>query len=362
MIRRTRASGPARERGVILALVLVLALLLSVSIISFTRRAVVDTMIVSNRDAAARAAALARGGVRLAIPLLLQDRLAKQLQAFDDPNVMPVTPGNTPDDVWNLTRDLELADPDGGRLRIEIEDAGSLLNLNAVIPYTGEDEPPDPDAEEFLVELLTKVVDEMPVDPGEKLYDPRELARNLIDWMDTDDIRVVGGGEGDYYRAQDPPYAPANGPLLSVEEIGLVEGFDVQLVEALRHYVTVYPIVEANGINLNTAPPHVLALVYYGVSGGDKRLADADIVTRILKTRDQGQAICTGSDPALDCVTLSDVGLGEGSLFPPVSLPDESDTFRVRAVARVGEIERQVEAVVDRSDLAEPQLLFWRVE
>lgn len=357
-----RRRRSARERGVILALVLVLALVLSVSMITFTRRAVVDTMIAANRDASAQAAALARGGVRLAIPLLLQDRLGKRLQAFDDPDVIPMTPGNTPDDIWNLTRGLELEDPEGGRLQVDIEDAGSLLNLNAVIPYTGEDAPPDPDAEEFLVEMLTKVIDEMPVDPADKLYDPRDLARNLIDWMDTDDIRIVGGREGDYYQDQDPPYEPANGPLLSVDEIGLVEGFDVQLVEALRRYVTVYPIVEANGINLNTAPPHVLALIYYGVSGGDKRLADADIVSRILKVREQGRAICTGSDPNLDCVTLSEVGLGEGSIFPPVNLPDDSDVFRVRARARVGEIERVVEAVVDRSDLAKPQLLSWRVD
>jgi general secretion pathway protein K len=365
--RETPAAGPALERalgrdqGMILALVLVLALLLSVSMISFTRRAVVDTMIVRNRDDAARAAALARSGVRLGTALLLEDRAAKQLQAFDDPNVRLATQGNTLDDLWNQVRDFELVDPDGGRLQIEIRDAGSLLNLNAVVPYTGEEAPPDPDAEEFLVELLTKVVDEMPIDPGEKLYEPRDLARNLIDWMDADPIRLVGGREDDYYLAQDPPYTASNGPLLSVEEVGLVEGFDVQLVDALRHYVTVYPLVGGNGINLNTAPPHVLALIYYGVSG-DKRLVDKNIVARILRMREQGQVICTTSVPDQECITLSEVDLGEGSIFPPVELPDESMAFTIRARGTVGDIERVVTAVVDRSELTDPQLLFWRME
>jgi general secretion pathway protein K len=349
------------ERGMILALVLVLALLLSVSLISFTRRAVVDALIVNNRDDAARAAALARGGIRVGIALLLEDRMAKNLQAFGDPNVRITTPGNTLDDSWNRFRDMRVTDPEGGRLRIEIQDAGSLLNLNAVVPYTGEEDVTDPDAEEFLVALLEKVIEEMPVDPGEKLYEPRDLARNLIDWMDPGDIRMVGGSEDDYYAAQDPPYRPANGPLLSVEELGLVEGFDVQLVEALRHYVTVYPIAGGSGINLNTAPPHVLALIYYG-SSGDKRLVDGDIVGRILRKRDEGQVICTGAVPDQDCITLSEVDLGEGSIFPEVVLPDDSDVFTIRARARVGEIERVVTAVVDRSEVTDPQLLFWRSE
>jgi general secretion pathway protein K len=346
----------------VLALVLILALLLSVSMVGFARRAVVDTMIVANRDASARAAALARGGVRLGMALLVEDRLAKDLNAVDPGSVQrEVTPGNTPGDLWNQVRDFELVDAEGGRLRIEIHDSGALLNLNAVVPYTGTDEPVEPDAEEFLTELLTKVVDEMEVDPSEKVYDPRELARNLVDYMDVDEFRIVGGAENEYYQAQDPPRRAANRPLLSVEEVGLVEGFDVQLVDALRPYVTVYPLVGATGININTAPPHVLALLYAGVSG-ERRFVTADTVGRILRLRDEGRVVCTTSVPALDCMTLSEVDLGEGSLFPAVELPDDSDTFTIEARATAGSIERRIFAVVDRSELLEPKLVFWRTE
>jgi general secretion pathway protein K len=291
----------------------------------------------------------------------VEDRLAKNLQATESSNVRFATPGNTLDDLWNQVRDFELVDPEGGHLKLEIRDAGGLLNLNAVVPYTGDDAAPDPDAEEFLVVLFEKIVDEMPIDPGEKLYEPRELARNLIDWMDMDGIRMVGGGENDYYSSQDPPYQASNRPLLSVEELGLIEGFDVQLVESMRHYVTVYPIVGGAGVNLNTAPPHVLALIYHGVSG-EKRLVDADIVGRILRMREAGRVVCTGSVPDQECMTLSEVDLGEGSIFPPVELPSDSDTFTVRARATVGEIERSVVAVIDRSELTNPQLLFWRMQ
>lgn len=361
MSTRRIPGDPRRESGVVLALVLILALLLSTAIITFSRRAVIDTMIVRNRDDAAQAEALARGGLRLAIPILLEDRIAKGLKALD-PEIREVTPGNTSDDLWNQLRDYELVNAAGETLQLEIRDAGGLLNLNAVVPYTGTQEPPDQDAEEFLTELLTKVIDEMPVEPGEKLYDPRELARNLLDYMDTDDIRVVGGLEDEYYLSQDPPYRAANRPLLSTQELGLVEGFDVQLMDALQSYVTVYPVVGAAGINLNTAPPHVLALIYHGVAGS-RRLANADVVQSILKVRDEGLVACTSEGEVSEgCVTLADLGLGEGSIFPPAALPDVSDSFTVTARATVGEIQRTLVAIVDRSDTAEPQVLFWRMK
>ena len=350
-----------RQLGVVLALVLVLALLLSVSMVGFARRALIDTMIVNNRDAGARAAALARGGLRLATALLIEDQLAKNLNGIGAQDVRFATFGNTEDDLWNQIREFELVGPGGGRLRIEIYDAGSLLNLNAVVRYTAQAAPPDPNAEEFLKEFFEKVIDEMPIDPGEKLYEPRELARNLIDYIDVDRIRLFGGHEDDYYQAQDPPYRAANRPLLSVEELGLVEGFDVQLVESLRPYVTVYPVVDGTGINLNMAPPHVLALIYTGVSR-DRRLVSEDTISRILKVREEGRVVCTGASRFNDCVSMSEVDLAEGSVFPKVVLPDESYTFTVKAHARVGEIERTLTAVIDRKELTEPKLLFWRME
>lgn len=364
-IARSVHERHERQSGVVLALVLILALMLSAAIITFSRRAVIDTMIVRNRDDAAQAEALARGGLRLAIPILLEDRLSKGLQAFGVPEIRPVTPGNTTDDFWNQLRDYDLTNSAGERLQIEIQDAGGLLNLNAVVPYTGDDEPPDQDAERFLTELLLKVIDEMPIEPGEKVYDAGELARNLLDYIDADSIRVVGGLEDEYYLSQDPPYLAPNRPLLSVEELGLIEGFDVQLMNAMKSYVTVYPVVGAAGINLNTAPAHVLALIYHGVAGS-RVLANSNVVQSILKIREQGLVACTSNTDvaaaAEGCVTLGELGLGEGSIFPPVSLPDGSDSFTITARATVGEIQRTLVAIVDRSQVDDPQVLFWRMQ
>ena len=100
---------------------------------------------------------------------------------------------------------------------------------------------------------------------------------------------LVGGGfEDDYYQSQSPPYRAANRPLLSVDEIGLIEGFDPALVAVVRPYITVYPYVSGLGVNPNTAPPHILSLIYYN-DGVEFRLIKEEDVRRILEARNSGK-------------------------------------------------------------------------
>ena len=146
--------------------------------------------------------------------------------------------------------------------------------------------------------------------------------------------------------------------MLSIDELGMIEGFDAQLVKALTPYVTVYPPVNAQGINLNTAPPHVLTAVYHGTSG-DRRLIKEDDVTKILNLREDGQIICDQTEVDPDrCVPLGEVL--DGTLFPQSQLPASSKVFTVISEARVAEVTRSLEAVVDRSDPSAPRVLTWR--
>jgi type II secretory pathway component PulK len=110
------------ERGVILLVVLFFALLLASGVATFLRRSTVDAMISRNRDAAARAEALAHGGIRLGGALLLEDRLREAAGAS-----LPLDTGQDP---WAEGLDLELAN--GDRLRVRVEDTGSRLNLNSL--------------------------------------------------------------------------------------------------------------------------------------------------------------------------------------------------------------------------------------
>jgi general secretion pathway protein K len=328
----------------VLMAVLFFVLISSATIATFLSRATVDGFSAQNRDGAARAEALARGGVRLAIAALLADRLHEAEEQFEVDSAL---------DPWARLSATPLELPDGGLLHIRVEDAGAKLNLNSLF---AQGAPRDETTELFLTELLTKVIAEIPVRPEQKLYDVEALVRNLIDWVDADQVRVAGGPEDDYYQAQQPPYRAANLPLLSVEELRLVEGFDAQLVDALLPYVDVQPIVNADGVNPNTAPDWVLALLYHGVAGSE-RLADEDTVRRILDIRDEAGILCADEASHATCTPLREAI--EGEIFPPPTF--HSDVFRVTAEARYGEVSRTVEAVVDRSEAQDPAVLAWRV-
>ena len=108
------------------------------------------------------------------------------------------------------------------------------------------------------MEFLDKVIDELPIAPGERIWDSRELAQNLIDYVDEDDERQRGGPENAWYESRTPPYEAPNQPLRTIDELSMVEGFTGVLVEGIRPYATVHPRLSGTGINLNTAPPHVL--------------------------------------------------------------------------------------------------------
>jgi len=336
-----------REGGVVLAMVLIIGLLMSTAVIAFARRATIDSLIARNRDAAARADALARGGVQIAAFLIAND------QGGEDGAV----PTNTHLSDWARAKDYQIETSDGARLRVDVRDSGSRLNLNAVLAARQATDLVGDETVEFLVEFLEKVIDELPVPPGERTWDPRELAHGLIDYVDENEERVRGGSENDWYERQTPPSAPANQPLRTIDELERVEGFDPVLVEGIRPYVTIHPRAGGSGINLNTAPPHVLATVYHG-SQGSRQLASEDTVRRILRAREEGRILCQEGGADDRCILASEVV--DGSIFLPSALGGGPRVFTVVTEATIGDISRSIEAVLDLSGGGQPTILAWR--
>lgn len=329
--------------GVALIAVLLFLLLAGSATATLVYRSTTDGLIAANRDARAHAEALARGGVQLALAVLAQDRLDEERREFRV---------ESRDDGWMRLGTLPLTLPDGGVLRVEIEDAGARLNLNALF---SDGSVRDPLTEVLLTTLFERLKDAAPDRTG--AADPEELARNLIDWIDGDEVRLLGGYEDDYYQQQDPPYRAPNRPLLSVSELGLVEGFDAGWVEALEPYVTVHPYVSGDGINPNTAPPWVLALLFHGTSD-DFRLAEEDVIRAVLDIREGDGILCADEADHPSCTPIREAITGE--VFPPLTFA--SDVFRVTARARYGKVESTVEAMVDRRDPTNPRLLSWSID
>ena len=360
-----------RSTGIVLAIVLVLIFVLVTAVYGFQRRAIIDTSIATNRLRSAEADALARGGLRIAEAVLFLARLKNEAgsagsgqASLGDLTSSPADGPRLPDELWASMGAYPLELADGQSLRISIEDEGARLNLNALVnPKDSPGEESDEEAEEYLRRVLDYIIDGQADSANDKKYDTLALARNLLDYIDADDIARNGRNEDSYYASQDPPYRASNRPFLSIEEIGLVEGIDPPLLKAMRDYVTVHPIGGRQGINLNRAQPWVLAIVYAGTSG-DRELVREGTVRDIWALRQKEKIICSeaAADP-VRCVALNEVGngdLAEGSIYPESLLPAQPIVFRAVAEARVGNITRRLEAVYDTRPLERPQLLSWR--
>ena len=349
-----------RRGGFVLVAVLFFVLLLTVGVATFQKRAVMDAMIARNRDNSARADALARGGLQVAIALLLEDRLQQLNGALEL---------DGPNDVWARIGAADVPIDEDSRLSVGIHDLGSLLNLNAVLNASasqdegdenGRDAGEDQDkARAFLVAILEKAIDDMAeaqqIPPGELAYDASELADNLLDFADPNSVRQNGGDEDAWYQEQDPPYRAVNRPLVSLDELRLVEGFDARLVAQLSESLTVHPFAGTHGVNVNTAPAHVLALLFRR-DGSDYRLVEEETVKQILDTRAKGQLLCgEGGSKDGACLPLNSIPGMQNPPFPPPTYA--THYFEVKTRAQVGEVSREVLAVVDRSDPMKPALL-----
>jgi len=89
---------------------------------------------------------------------------------------------------------------------------------------------------------------------------PPDLAEAVLDWIDGDaDLSGNGGAEDAYYLSLARPYRAANAPLIQVEELYRVRGFDAATIAKLKPYVTALPA--RTPLNANTASAVVLAAV-----------------------------------------------------------------------------------------------------
>ncbi len=92
-----------------------------------------------------------------------------------------------------------------------------------------------------------------------------DLAEAVADWIDSDSaVQSPGGAENSYYLGLPDPYRAANMPFAEIDDLSLVKGFDEATMERLKPYVTVLP--NTTQVNVNTAPPEVLAAILPGLS------------------------------------------------------------------------------------------------
>lgn len=84
----------------------------------------------------------------------------------------------------------------------------------------------------------------------------KQLAADLIDWRDPDDLRTEGiGAERESYQG----YAPRNGPILNWQELAYLRGMTPARLQALRNLFFLGPATASARILPDYTTPEVLA-------------------------------------------------------------------------------------------------------
>jgi DNA uptake protein ComE-like DNA-binding protein len=100
--------------------------------------------------------------------------------------------------------------PGGVDLSVRVEKESSRININT--------------ANDFEIrEKIRKILGEDRQDEADQLADA------ILDWRDKDTLIRNNGAEAGYYKDQDLPYAPSNGPFKVLTELLLVKGMSPEL-------------------------------------------------------------------------------------------------------------------------------------
>ncbi len=327
-----------------LLLVLVIIVLATSSAYAFARDSLLEVTRIRERSERAHAELLARSGQEIARRALADDA---KLQAGPPELLLESTR-----DAWALLAPDPIQLPDGGEIQLRVRDSGSRINLNGLVNLEGSQHEQSPG---FLEALLEHVIEEMPGRNEEKLYDARELAEAILDWIDSDKV-TRRGDEATVYAERTAGALPPDRPLIALRELESVPGMDERLLDVLALYFTIHPLfpsADRVGVNPNTAPAHIMAAIWTPTDG---QLLGRDDVFRALSRRADGRIFCAGQKEGCESFPQEILELREP--FP--RLQYQSSIFEIESEGRYGSARVRVVSVVDRSNPADIRTLYYR--
>src|SRR6185436_6861553 len=173
-----------------------------------------------------QAQALAMAGVQWARRILDDDARRSEIDHLGEPWALALPP-------------IPMED---GEIRGAIADAQGRLNINA-LGLAGDSTP-----ERIRLARLFAASGAPPA-----------AADIVADWIDGDSATRESGAEDAFYLAQRAPRLAPNAPLLRVAEIGAAKDMTPRAVAALLPFLSALPT--GTPVNVNTAPPEVLAAI-----------------------------------------------------------------------------------------------------
>jgi general secretion pathway protein K len=287
----------ANQRGSALIIaVLIIAILTSLAV-EFAYEVYIDTSALSNWRNAQKASLIAKSGQTLSSTVLSDiDSLS---YTYLDEAYLPV----------------EMDFGSNALLMVKVEDENSKFNINSIIFQNGL-------TNDEAFSSLKKLLEYLNINPT--------LALELADWIDPDHEPRLGDSEDN----------AKNSFLWSIEELTLIKGFDEKSYEAISPYITVHGNL-SDRININTAKLPVLVSLHNDIT--------ETLAQKIIDYR--------SSTPFENTTHVQRVygmeTIGQSILH---RITVKSSVFRILSMARVDEISRVVESVMDTSQ----QVRFWR--
>ena len=392
----------ARERGVVLILVLWVIVILSTMTLAFTHQTQLAAKMAGFQSDSLRADLIAKAGLRQAMILLREDLIKDHQESIERGAIYRYDPKDrylydAGNEAWacsdDLYVDVEFA---GGHYRVVVRDESAKLPLNNnAIPV-----------ESYQRLLMTL---------GWREKEAQAMAAAIMDWRDPDEDPSNSGdpslrdtsSEAHYYNPRQnsrdielngPDYLCKNMNFSSPEELLMVRGItpvvffgedankngkldrnesdgdrsyppdngDRILQRALKDYVTVY----SNEVNLNTAPFEVLYAILYPIQGDAAERTAESIVAyrngadRIPYTKDDLPMRSLKNDDEDDIHFDKAAGVDQ-QLIDTLSskiAKIRSDVFNVVALGEYQNVQKGYHAVIERDWVSEENLPQYGVD
>jgi general secretion pathway protein K len=306
------AKDARRSRGAALILAMLIAALAATVAVSLAAGQQQWLAGVALRNEQVQTQALAQAGVQWARQIMFEDARTSQIDHLGEP--------------WALA--LPATPIENGTIEGRIVDAQGLLNVNALAALGAEGV-----LERARFERLFA-----------RLGLPAAALDVMADWVDADSDTRPNGAEDAWYRQQPSPSLAANASIVRLAELSVLRGFTPEAATALAPYVTALPAVTK--LNVNTAPPAVLAAAITGLDGG-------------------GLASLVATRAERPFTTIADF---RARLPPGASIDNDaafsvaSDYFLVTVVARQGPTLAQARALLKRGTGGWPQVVWQTIE
>lgn len=221
----------------------------------------------------------------------------------------------------------------GGSVRGRIEDLQGRFNVNNLAAA---------DASAAPLRYFRRLLAGLDLEPG--------LADRIADWVDADmDARVPHGAEDLQYLRGARSRRAGNGPLGHVSELRAVAGVTPQVYARLAPHVTALP--ELTAINVNTAPPAVLAALGESV---------AERLDAVLARRESAPFATVAE--FLEAAGLEETDSASGTATSEIAtlVGVSSGYFAVHGDARIDRLQVQLDSTVARAAHGAPRVITRR--